>query len=794
MRLEKIVNIIYLTGIIALILIGIATYSSFQSVLERNKLLNYSNEVIRTSEKVESFIKDAETGQRGYFITSDKAYLAPYETSRDSLPVYLEKLQQLTAGDVSQQARLQNLIRRTEDKLQLLQESISLKDSLAASPQIPAASLFPRSGKKIMDDIRAIVASIIAEENRLLTLRTAALDNSISLTRSIIYFIILLTVVMACASFITIRRLMRNKANYEQNLHKLNDEVTQVNEELNSSNENLLTTNEELETSNEQLQANNRLLQLYADEINELYNHAPCGYHSTNEAGLILNINDTELTWLGYTRSEVVGKLKLTDIMSANGAAAFRSTYQQFLANGYINNLESEMVRKDGSVFPILVNINSLKDAGGRFQKTHATVFDITELKKVQQKLQESEYHYRLMADNITDMISRHYPDGTYFYVSPSCKKLLGYMPEELQGKSLYDLIHLDDLESVVQSYLSLPEVPEVHTFIYRIRRKDRKCIWFETINRYFKDPVTGQIREVLSVSRDVTQRKEVEEKLKVANLELEQIKQDLEFRVQERTTELHHALQELRLRNHELDNYVYKVSHDLRAPLASILGLVSLSKLDNDISTIKHYIALIENRVNKSDEFIKSVLNHSRILNAELNIQNINFEKIIYACIDELRYMPDVDQVNFSVNIQNREAGFYNDEERLSIIFKNFISNAIKYRNPQAEKSFVRFTINLSPQDAFIQIEDNGVGIEASYLDKIFDMFFRGPIRSEGSGLGLYIVKQTLDRLGGSIDVSSRFNRGTTFKMGIPNLQEHTRLTSAPDTEQQVTDSSARL
>jgi PAS domain S-box-containing protein len=570
-------------------------------------------------------------------------------------------------------------------------------------------------------------------------------------------------------------------------LHTLNNEVNQYNEELNTSNEELTTANEALAASNEHLNSNNQLLQVYADEINELYNHAPCGYHSTSESGLILNMNDTELNWLGYTKEEVIGKKYLKDVISPNGAAVFKNTYQQFIANGYINNLESEMVRKDGSTFPILLNINYIKDSAGNFLKTHATVFDISDLKKVQQQLQENEYHYKLMADNITDMISRHHPDGTYFYVSPSCRKLLDYTPEELQGKSLYDLIHLDDLESVAKSYLSLTEVPEVHTIIYRIRRKNRRYIWFETINRYFKDPKTGQIREVLSVSRDVSQRKEVEEKLRLANFELEQIKEDLEYRVQERTTELHHALQELRLRNHELDNYVYKVSHDLRAPLASILGLVSLTKLDNDISTIKHYIALIENRVNKSDEFIKSVLNHSRILNSELNVKSIDFEKIVNTCVDELRYMPDLDRLHISVSIHNKQIVFANDEERLSIIFKNFISNAIKYHNPQVEKSFLRITITLSQLEALVLLEDNGVGIESSYLDKIFDMFFRGPIRSEGSGLGLYIVKQTLDRLGGTVSVDSRFNKGTTFRMVVPNLQPEIASPAAQAENQSV-------
>jgi signal transduction histidine kinase len=145
----------------------------------------------------------------------------------------------------------------------------------------------------------------------------------------------------------------------------------------------------------------------------------------------------------------------------------------------------------------------------------------------------------------------------------------------------------------------------------------------------------------------------------------------------------------------------------------------------------------------------------------------------MIQTCIDELRYMPDLNQLQITVSVHNKQTVFANDEERLSIIFKNFISNAIKYHNPQVEKNFLRITITISQMEALILLEDNGVGIESSYLDKIFDMFFRGPIRSEGSGLGLYIVKQTLDRLAGTVTVDSRFNKGTTFRMVIPNLQQ---------------------
>jgi PAS domain S-box-containing protein len=452
---------------------------------------------------------------------------------------------------------------------------------------------------------------------------------------------------------------------------------------------------------------------------------------------------------------------------------SIQQTQAELLKYGFLNNLESEMMRKDGTVFPILVNITYEKDGNSRFLKTHATIFDITEQKRIQQKLIQSEQNYRLMAENISDLITRHYPDGTYFYVSPSCKGLLGYTPEEMLGKSANDFFHPSDLETISTYYLNLLELSDISTIEHRVRKKHGQYIWFETVSKALKDAKTGNVTEVLSVSRDISLRKEYEDKLKIAYHELEQIKNELEIRVRERTEKLDHTLKELQTRNHELDNYVYKVSHDLRAPLASILGLVNLTKLDNDISAIKHYLSLIENRVNKSDEFIKSVMNHSRILNSEIKATEIDFRNIIDNCIEELRYLPNMEKIDFITKI-NKESEFLNDELRVTIIIKNLISNAIKYRSNQVDKSYLKFDINLLDESACITVEDNGLGIEQLYMHKIFDMFFRGTQLSDGNGLGLYIVKQTLERIGGSIDVESEVNKGTTFKITIANYKSN--------------------
>jgi len=235
----------------------------------------------------------------------------------------------------------------------------------------------------------------------------------------------------------------------------------------------------------------------------------------------------------------------------------------------------------------------------------------------------------------------------------------------------------------------------------------------------------------------------------------------------------LKQTLTELENRNKELDHYVYKVSHDLRAPLTSMMGLVALIEMESDPEKIAHYVQLIKNRLYRSDDFIQSVLDHSRNLNSEVKHTVIHFREIIDNCVDELKYLPHASNLQLRVKV-GEETVFCGDKLRVSIIFKNFISNAIKYLNPQAEVPYLRIDIRVTPQQAHIRIEDNGIGIEKQYLDKIFNMFFRATNKADGSGLGLYITRQTIEKLQGSISVESSLGKGTTFLLTLPNLQPH--------------------
>jgi diguanylate cyclase (GGDEF)-like protein/PAS domain S-box-containing protein len=156
-------------------------------------------------------------------------------------------------------------------------------------------------------------------------------------------------------------------------------------------------------------------LQAYAEEVRDLYERAPCGYHSLDGDGVIVRINDTELAWLGYARDEVVGKLRFQDLLTPHSQQLFRERFPKYLAQGEHYDVEYEMRRKDGSVLPVSLSATTVLDAEGRYVMSRSTVFDITERRRVEQALRESEAAVRALAltDPLTGMANRRRLDQT---------------------------------------------------------------------------------------------------------------------------------------------------------------------------------------------------------------------------------------------------------------------------------------------------------------------------------------------------------------------------------------------
>jgi len=222
---------------------------------------------------------------------------------------------------------------------------------------------------------------------------------------------------------------------------------------------------------------------------------------------------------------------------------------------------------------------------------------------------------------------------------------------------------------------------------------------------------------------------------------------------------------------NEELDRFVYRASHDLRAPLKSIIGLANLANTDldnNNFSFMKEYVNRIEQSVNKLDSTIVEIINYSKNNRLEINKEPVDFNGLLEEVWDKLKYLEGAIEIEKKVHIK-QESPLYTDKNRLFVILNNLISNSIKYRN-NSQQPYIKVDAVVHSDSFSVTVEDNGIGISDKYIDKIFDMFYRATESSDGSGLGLYIVKETVDRLKGKIDVQSRPEEGTRFKVEFPN------------------------
>ncbi|HEY3405527.1 MAG TPA: hybrid sensor histidine kinase/response regulator [Ohtaekwangia sp.] len=223
---------------------------------------------------------------------------------------------------------------------------------------------------------------------------------------------------------------------------------------------------------------------------------------------------------------------------------------------------------------------------------------------------------------------------------------------------------------------------------------------------------------------------------------------------------------------NAELDSFVYSVSHNLRAPLMSVLGLLHLAEQETNVTNMRAYHQMMETSIQKLDETLKEILDYSRNARQDIRNEPIEIRKIIDDNLSRLQFMPGFKSLQIIQSIDDTTP-FVSDPYRISVIMNNLISNAVKYLDQGKENSFLKISVAIDPEYATLLLEDNGIGIDHAQLPKIFDMFFRATEQREGAGLGLYIVKEAIEKLKGTIRVESKTNQGTQFHIRIPNLAD---------------------
>jgi signal transduction histidine kinase len=231
---------------------------------------------------------------------------------------------------------------------------------------------------------------------------------------------------------------------------------------------------------------------------------------------------------------------------------------------------------------------------------------------------------------------------------------------------------------------------------------------------------------------------------------------------------EIENKNKNLVLLNNELDSFVYSVSHDLRSPITSLKGLIEVAKLEDDLELINYYLMLMCQSLNKQDQFIRDIVDYSKNKRIEIIVKTVSLNKLINDTIVLHNHNLNTDKIVITKRLLVDEVR--SDSLRLKIILNNLLSNAIKYIDESKKEMSISIRTYNSGVFHKIEIADNGIGIQDEYRDHIFDMFF-AINKNKGSGLGLYIVKETLEKLNGSITVFSESNVGSKFTVTIPNL-----------------------
>ncbi len=253
--------------------------------------------------------------------------------------------------------------------------------------------------------------------------------------------------------------------------------------------------------------------------------------------------------------------------------------------------------------------------------------------------------------------------------------------------------------------------------------------------------------------------------KLGIANNKLETINVELK----QKNIEIIEANKQLKLLNSELDILVSRTSHDLRSPITSVVALIHIIKEEKDAGKRNTYLDMQRRTLHRLNFLITDILDFSRNKRSTLKFEEIDFSDLLNGALQDHRFADNSAHIERISEVKQDET-FITDKTRLNMILYNLISNALKYHDANKSNSYLKVSINTSRENAEIKVIDNGSGINKEDLKNIFTMFYQSDDSSKGTGLGLYIVNEAVEKLQGKITVDSTLGEGTTFTVVIPN------------------------
>lgn len=423
--------------------------------------------------------------------------------------------------------------------------------------------------------------------------------------------------------------------------------------------------------------------------------------------------------------------------------------------------------RTPNGVFWVDVTRTALRDASGEIVGVVAFVRDVTERVKVEEALKESEQRYRLLSDNAVDVIWSMELDGTFTYISPSFQDLTGFTSEEAVKKSISEILTPASavlaLATIEENLKSL-DIDRSVALELEFVKKDGSTVWTEIISNFVVND-EGEIIGIQGIARDITERREYEEKLKHAKVEAEAA-------------------------NHAKSAFLANMSHEIRTPMNGIIGMTRmLTETDLD-GEQAGYAEDILSSAEALLAIINGILDLSRIEEGKLQIEKVPFDldEIVDGVVS--LFVLSANEKGIELNAQvapDTPRRFIGDPLRIRQVLTNFVGNAIKF----TDRGGIAIRVECEEQtqeDARIQfsVADTGIGIPSDKLAIIFESFTQidntTTRKFSGAGLGLAISRQLVGLMGGQVGVASEPGVGSTFYFTVP-LALDTSLRAAEPT-----------
>ena len=471
----------------------------------------------------------------------------------------------------------------------------------------------------------------------------------------------------------------------------------------------------------------------------------------------LIYVNDRFCEITGYSRENLLGR-SITELSPERNKLDVKPRkFFQDLSAGQSVRCECDMLKLNGERIYVQMSGSPYSDDEGNNIGSMIVFADIHALKSAQELLKKREEGYRTFIDQsavgiwraeyrqpipvslpFNEQVELLLDSGIIAECNDFMARMYGYSSSnDLVGRKIRDFYYIENnydeektrelLASFIKNNYKISNAESKELDLYGNVRF--------MLNNNIGIVEQGHLMRTWGVQTDITDRKKTEKELVETN--------------------------------QELDTFFYKASHDLKGPLASVMGIVNLARLENKDGLIDKYFDMVDTSIRRLDRTLLDLIDLARTRKGASKLSVINVKGLVDEILHSLKHLPDYDHINFEIKI-DQKVEITSDKVLILTVFQNLIHNAINYCNHQSP--WIRVKVEETDRGIEIEVADNGKGIPEPVKNRVFEMFYRGHPDSNGSGLGLFIVKNALEKIKGKIRFVSEPGNGTVFYVSIPN------------------------